>query len=125
MLSLVIDRTNHVRPQSRVILYLQPISNDVSQTTTTMAKAKKVKAFKFTITQSEWLEKFLDGYRTVVKNDPDDSANTLAPFLDDIFTKLENEYSVVSESSPREKVIEVGSHHSNVTIIYRMTSIRS
>ena len=73
-----------------------------------MAKVKKPRNFKFTVTQSETLEEYLATYRETIRNDPDDAAHTLTTFFDHIFTKLEEAFTI-SESAPREKVIDVSS----------------
>ena len=72
-----------------------------------MPKVKKVKDFKFTSTQSDWLRKFFNGYKDLVKADPEDSENSWAPFFEGIFTELEEEFQI-SNVAPRDKVMEVG-----------------
>lgn len=76
---------------------------------TTMAKAKKPRNFKFTVTQSKMLEEYLATYRKTIRNNPDNAAHTLTTFFNHIFTKLEEAFTI-SESAPREKVIVVSSY---------------
>ena len=71
-----------------------------------MAKAKKPRNFKFTVTQSETLEEHIATYRETVRSDPDDAAHSLTTFFDHMFTKLEETFAI-SEAAPREKVIDV------------------
>lgn len=97
--SQLATKSSHLQP-------LRPSGCDIPYTKTIMAKSKKAKSFRFTSTQGEWLCEFLETYQTLVKKDPDDSTGTLAPFLDDVFTKLEEKFSV-SNASTRELVMDV------------------
>lgn len=67
---------------------------------------KKSKQFKFTATQSEWLEKYLAGYMAVEESDPSDHNTQVTAFLQNTYEEAESEFGL-SAYATKDEIMEV------------------
>lgn len=69
-------------------------------------KKKKVKPFKFTATQSEWLEQHLAGYMAAEESDPSDHNTQVTAFLENTYQEAEAEFGITVYDS-KDAIMEV------------------
>ena len=70
-----------------------------------MAK-RKVKTFKFSSSQSDWLKQFAARYMTIEDNDPDDHSGDLTKFIQDTYAELTQKYNF-GDSREKDIIIKV------------------
>ena len=72
-----------------------------------MAKSKsKIKTFKFTSTQSDWLKQFTSRYISIEDADPDDVSGALTTFVEETYKELVAKYEL-EQDAEKDLIVKV------------------
>ena len=67
---------------------------------------RKVKTFKFSSSQSDWLKQFASRYMTIEDNDPDGHSGDLTRFVQETYAELTQKYNF-GDSREKDIIIKV------------------
>ena len=100
----LLARLRPIRPSSpHLPLCSRPLSDSMARR---KATKQRVKSFKFSSSQSDWLKQFASRYLTVEDNDPQDTAGEITKFIEDTYAELTKKYTF-GESLERDIIIKV------------------